>query len=238
MQDQTTIDSSSSLDQNVSALKSDLIELKELVNKIQIQQLSKDLQLPIEVIENSGEIKPIRRINCGKGSIAILESEIRTAQEKTQTAADAARYLKISFITYKKYCKLYGIWKTNASYKKEGVFVNPEKGKYPLSRILAGEFPEYPIYRLKDKLIHSGIKKAECEVCGFNERRITDKKLPLILNFEDGNQKNHKLENIKLLCYNHTFICGTGYIRRGHKYHVLDDPDRAQGSDEYIPNRF
>lgn len=225
-------------EQNVAALKTELIELKEEFQKLKIQQLSKELQLSEEVIENSEITSPTRRMKRGRGSIQLLESEIRQAQEKTITATDAARYLRINYYTYRKYAKLYGLWKTNIHYKREGRILDPEKGKYPLSRLLLGEFPNYPVYRLKDKLIQGGVKKPECEICGFSERRVTDNKIPLILNFEDGNPKNHKLENIKLLCYNHTFICGKGYIRKGKKYHVLDDPDRVQGADEYIPNRF
>jgi hypothetical protein len=225
-------------EQNVAALKSELTSLKEEVQKLKIQQLSKDLQLPEEIILNSGEVKPVRRTKKGNGSIPLLESEIKEAQDKTITAADAARYLKVSYKTFRKYCILYGIWKTNAHYKREGTILSAEKGKYPVSKIIQGEFPDYPIYRLKDKLIQGGIKKAECEQCGFKERRITDGKMPLILNFEDGNIKNHKLENIKVLCYNCSFISGKGYIRRGKKYHILDDPDRVQGADYYIPKRF
>lgn len=226
------------VEQNVAALKSELTELKELVNKLQTKQLSDQLQIPENLIEESGEIKPVKRTKRGKGSIPILESEIREAQEKTQTASDAARYLRINYYTYRKYSKLYGVWKTNVHYKKEGRILDPEKGKYPLSKLILGEFPDYPIYRLKDKLIQGGIKKPECEQCGWSERRITDGKLPLLLNFEDGNQRNHKLENLRILCYNCSFCSGKGYIRRGHKYHVLDDPDRVQDANEYIPNRF
>jgi ribosomal protein L29 len=225
-------------EQNIAALKTQLTELKEELQKLKIQQLSKELQLPVEVIENSKEIEPVRRTKRGSAAIPLLESEIRDAQEKTITAADAARYLRVNYYTYRKYARLYGIFKTNVHYKKEGRIMNPEKGKYPISRLLAGEFPNYPVYRLKDKLIQSGIKKPECEQCGFHERRITDGKMPLILNFEDENPKNHKLENIRLLCYNCSFICGKGYIRRGTKYHVLHDPDRVQGADVYIPKRF
>lgn len=225
-------------EKNICALKNELQELKDLVRTIQTQQLSKELQLPIDVIENSSEIKPNRRTKRGRGNSPLLESELREAQEKTITAADAARYLRVAFSTYKSYCKLYGIWKTNIHYKKEGRIFDAEKGKYPVSRLLEGEFPDYPIYRLKDKLIQAGIKRPECEQCGFNERRITDGKMPLILNFEDGDFKNHRLENLKLLCYNCTFCSGKGWIRRGKKYHVLDDPDRAQGANEHIPKRF
>lgn len=225
-------------EQNVAALKTELINLKEEIQKIKLQHLSEELQLPSEVLIHTGEIKPVKRMKKGRGSIPLLESEIRDAQNKTTSAADAARYLKVNYTTFKKYSKLYGIWKTSEIYKKEGTITNPEKGKYPVSKLIQGEFPNYPIYRLKDKLIQSGIKKPECEQCGFNERRITDGKMPLLLNFEDGNEKNHKLDNLKLLCYNCSFICGKGYIRRGKKYHVLDDPDRVQGADEYIPKRF
>lgn len=225
-------------EQNVAALKTELINLKEEIQKIKLQQLSKELQLPEEVILNSGELKPVGRIKKGRGSVPLLESEIREAQNKTITAADAARYLKVCYKTFKKYATLYGVWKTNIHYRREGTILSAEKGKYPVSRLIQGEFPNYPIYRLKDKLIQGGVKKPECEQCGFKERRITDDKMPLILNFEDGNSKNHKLENIKLLCYNCSFLSGKGYIRRGTKYHVLDDPDRVQGADYYIPNRF
>lgn len=225
-------------EQNIVALKKDLIDLKEELQKLKLQKLSQELQLPEEVIINSGEITPVCRTKKGRGSTPLLESEIREAQEKTITAADAARYLKVSFKTLKKYAQLYDIWKTNVHYKREGTILSAEKGKYPLSRLINGEFPDYPIYRLKDKLIQGGVKNPECEQCGFKERRITDGKMPLILNFEDGNIKNHKLENLKLLCYNCSFISGKGYIRRGTKYHVLDDPDRVQGANEYIPKRF
>ena len=85
------------------------------------------------------------------------------------------------------------------------VLVDPNKGKYPIQDVLDGKYPNFPVHRLKDKLIRSNIKKAECEQCGFHERRITDGKLPLLLNFEDGNKHNHALVNLKLLCYNCTF---------------------------------
>jgi hypothetical protein len=225
-------------EQNIASLKSQLMELKEELQKIKVQKLSEELQLSADIILNSDEIKPIHRTKRGCGFTPLLESEIREAQEKTITASGAARYLRVNYYTYKKYAQLFGIWKTNVHYKKEGRIIDPEKGKYPISKLLTGEFPNYPVYRLKDKLIQSGIKKPECEQCGFKERRITDGKIPLILNFEDENPKNHKLENIRLLCYNCSFICGKGYIRKGHKYHVLHDPDRVQGADEYIPKRF
>jgi hypothetical protein len=120
----------------------------------------------------------------------------------------------------------------NRGIKKD---VNPEFGKYPISEILEGKHPDYPVYRLKDKLIRSKKKEARCEMCNYHERRIVDGKIPLLLNFEDGNPKNHKLENIKLLCYNCTFVAGKGFIKRGNKQF---DPDVMQGSKDLFVARF
>jgi hypothetical protein len=229
---------SSPTEKNISFLKNEVQDLREMMRVIQTQQLAKELQLPIDVIESSGEIKPVRRTKRGMGFIPLLESEIKEAQEKTHTASEAAIYLRVNYYTYRKYAQLFGIWKTNEHYKKEGIVFDAEKGCYPLSRLLLGELTEYPVYRLKDKLIQGGVKKPECEQCGYKERRITDGKMPLIINFEDSDMKNRKIENIKLLCYNCSFCSGKGYIRRGKKYHILDDPDRVQGANEYIPKRF
>lgn len=226
-------------EKNISSLKKELLELKELVKNLQIKQLSKDLQLSEDVIANSSDIQKVRGTKNGRGFIPLLESQIREAQEHAVTAGGAAKYLKVNYVTYKKYAKLYGLWKTNMYYKAKHI-INPEKGKYPLSKLLNCEFPDYPVFKLKDKLINSGMKKAHCEQCGYKERRITDNKLPLLLYFKDGNPRNHKIENLKLLCYNCTFCAGAGkgYIRKGKRYQVMDDPDRVQGSNTYIPNRF
>jgi hypothetical protein len=137
------------VEQNVAALKSEVTELKEILKNLQEQKLAQELQLPIELIQNSEEVKSVKRTKRGLGAIPLLESEIREAQDKTQTAADAARYLRVNYYTYRKYAKLYGVWKTNVHYKKEGIILDPEKGKYPLSKLISGEFPEYPIYQRK-----------------------------------------------------------------------------------------
>ena len=115
--------------------------------------------------------------------------------------------------------------------------VNPYKGKYPITKILNNECPNFPVHRLKDKLIRSGIKKNECEQCGYKERRITDGKIPLLLNFEDNNKNNHKLENMRILCYNCTFVAGRGYIKRG-TVHFNMDPDVMQGAKFPLKARF
>jgi hypothetical protein len=43
-------------------------------------------------------------------------------------------------------------------------------------------------------------------MCGFSERRVTDYKVPLLMNFKDGSKCNYLLDNLELLCYNCYFL--------------------------------
>lgn len=170
----------------------------------------------------------------------LTASEVIEALEKSPSAIYAAKRLGVSYQTFKKYSKMYGVHKTPGwPITKKTVLargpINPNKGKYPIQDVLDGKYPDFPIHRLKDKLIRSGIKKCECEQCGYHERRLTDGKMPLLLNFEDGNKKNHKLENVRLLCYNCTFTSGKGYISRGPK---IFDPDILQDGKKILKQRF
>jgi len=226
------------LEAEVAYLKGELMEMQQMLYDIRKNQLSEKLQLSPDIIENVLDKPNIRRVHRGRIGFHLLQKEIEEAQARCDSAMSQARYLRVSYSTYKKYTKIYGIHKTRRDYKRSGRFYNPDKGKYPISRILNGDFPDFPVFRIKDKLINSGIKKAECEQCGYKERRITDNKIPLLLVFQDGNEKNHKLDNLKILCYNCTFCNGGTRITKGRKYNLLDDPDRAQGCFRKRPNRF
>jgi hypothetical protein len=141
----------------------------------------------------------------------------------------AARYLGVNYFTYRKYAKMYGLWNPKPNIRGQRNIFDPERGKYPLSEILQGMHPEYHVFRIKDKLIRSGVKEPKCELCGYSEKRVIDGKIPLVLNFMDGDEKNHKLDNMKLYCYNCTFTSGKGYIRKGvHHF----DPDWLQDGDK------
>jgi hypothetical protein len=226
-------------DKVISTLAKDLEELKRKVQNIQNDKVVENLQLPVEVLASVGIVQESRRLKKGRGSRPMLESEIKEAQEHATTAIGAARYLGISYRSYKKWATRFGMFKINPWGKGDKKkYWEPNKGKYPLNQLLEGKFPNYPIFRLKDLLIRSGTKKPVCEMCGFDGRRVTDNKMPLILNFEDGNEHNHKTENLKLYCYNCTFCYGRGYIRqRKVKFH-FGDPDRMQGAQIVVPARF
>jgi hypothetical protein len=224
---------------DINNLGADIAEevQKELVAEVEALKQN-DIQVPY-LERKSDDILFKKRGLVGLAAKPLLESEILEVQKVTTSARQAAKRLGVSYPTYKKYCKLYNIFKKlDLKAKRPYVQpVNPFKGKYPLPKLLAGEYPDFPIHRLKDKLIRSGTKKAECEQCGFSERRITDGKIPLLLNFEDNDKRNHKLENLKILCFNCTFVSGRGYIKRG-TIHFNMDPDIIQGAKYPIKTRF
>ena len=139
------------------------------------------------------------------------------AMNKTKSVKAAARYLNCSYQHLKKYMKLYNDEETgqtlfdkhkNQSGKGIPKFLS-SKGKEPaLLDIIEGrvDVSSFSPEKIKYRLIAEGYLEEECSKCGFKERRVTDYKVPLILNFKDKNKKNYNKENIHFLCYNCYFL--------------------------------
>jgi hypothetical protein len=144
----------------------------------------------------------------GLGATPILESQIKAAQSKSRSAFEAARTLGISYNTYKKYAKLYGIFEDLKN--PYGIGIERAKRiknkKYHIDDLIAGKHLKYPLFKFKNKLFDSGYLPKVCSSCGFSEERVTDSKMPLLIDFLDGNLNNRKLENIRALCYNCFFL--------------------------------
>jgi hypothetical protein len=203
-------------------------ELANEIKDIKTKQILEETQLDRSVLDENGLLPPpVRKTKRGRGYRPILQSEIEEAQAKAETAMGAARLLGISYPLFRKYAKRYGIHRINRSAARKPCYHSPEKGKYPLSEILDNKHPNLGDYILKDKLIRYNVLKPKCNLCGFEERRLVDNKMPLLLDHKDGDRENCRLENLQLLCLNCTFTCGRGFIRTGKK---LFDPDWFQGS--------
>lgn len=145
----------------------------------------------------------------GRPKRMLLESEILAAQSISKTEAEASRKLGVSFMTYRKYAKMYGLYGRVANAAGKGIgkpIKNEDSGKYPLSKILEGKYPDYSTNRLKVRMIRGNRIEEKCNRCNFCERRISDSVIPLLLNYIDGNSKNKKRENLELLCYNCYFL--------------------------------
>jgi hypothetical protein len=146
------------------------------------------------------------------------KAEIENANDLTKSCRQAAEYLGCSYNTYKKYAKMYGLFEEQKNQAGKGI-PNPHnlhEGKDALDDIVDGEKPGYDSVKLKKRLLRSGYKKEECEICGFDERRVTDKKVPLVLMHENGDRRDHRWENLKIVCPNCAFLhFGEVPLRKG-----------------------
>jgi len=146
----------------------------------------------------------------------ISKEMIQRAMKHTKSNMSAARYLGCSYPHYKQYAKLYKneegktLFEAHLNRQGRGISKHLYKKKdlTPIMDILEGrvDIANYSPKDIKNRLIHESLVAEECNSCGFNERRVVDYKVPLILNFSDGNAKNWKLENLEMLCYNCYFL--------------------------------
>lgn len=151
-----------------------------------------------------GGANPERGI--GPSARPLLKYEIETAQSFTKSNAEAARYLRVNYQTYRKYAKLYDLFESHMNRTGLGVSRKKRKGMYGLDEILNGKHPNYDRTKLKERLIQAGYLAEECARCEFKEKRILDGRCPLLLQYKDGNHKNVVRDNLELRCYNCTYL--------------------------------
>ena len=144
---------------------------------------------------------------------------IVAAMNKTKSNKAAARYLNVSYIHFKKWAKLYNDIQTgevlfdkhkNQSGKGIPKFLsngNPRKD-FALLDLIEGRIDpsSFNPNKIKYRLLQEGYMKEECYSCGFHEHRVLDYKMPLVMNFKDGNKQHYRLENLEMLCYNCYFL--------------------------------
>ena len=167
----------------------------------------------------------------------LSKAQIVAAQAKTLSNMSAARYLHVSYQHYKRYAKLYKLFAGHKNQSGKGIpkFLNNGK-KFPAmieiieGRIAASSFDPN---KLKYSLIEQGYLLEECAVCKFNERRVLDYKMPLLLHFKDKNSNNYSLDNVQLLCYNHYFL-QVGDIFNKQDVKQLESQQEHYGTSETI----
>ena len=120
---------------------------------------------------------------------------IERAMKHTKSNMSAARFLGCSYPHYKQYAKLYKneegqtLFEAHLNRQGRGISKHLYKKKdlTPIMDILEGrvDIANYSPKDIKERLIHESLIAEECNSCGFNERRVVDYKVPLILNFID-----------------------------------------------------
>lgn len=199
----------------------------------------------------------------------LTKEDILRAQKMTRSNMAAARYLHVSYNHYKKYAKMYKdsngntLLEVHMNQEGKGIpkFLTNGGKEPPLLDLIEGRIPveHFDASKIKQRLIFEGMIEEICANCGFSERRVTDTKVPVILNFKDGNKKNYHLDNLEFLCYNCSFLYAASpieekqaeqmedYVRRDEKefdweldnHHIehlkeLGLYDEEKPGDEYI----
>jgi hypothetical protein len=129
----------------------------------------------------------------------------------------AARKLCMSYGTFKKYAKMYVDMNTgknllekfkNQSGKGMRKNMDKQRAHHAPERLFVYGQKATPerIAKLKEIIIENRHIKLMCNKCGYHERRLTDMKPPLLLNFINKTKSDWRLENLELVCYNCYFL--------------------------------
>jgi transposase len=156
----------------------------------------------------------------------LTKQQVLAAMAKTKSNRAASRYLNVSYQHYKKWAKFYKDLDTSKSLFElhinqcgKGIpkFLNNGKKMPALLDIIEGRVDpsSFNPEKIKYRLVEEGYLEEKCYQCGFNERRVFDYKMPLIMNFKDKNKKNYRKENTEFLCYNCYFLFFTDIFSEG-----------------------
>jgi hypothetical protein len=189
----------------------------------------------------------------------LLESQIRYAMDNTTSNAEAAKWLHVSFATWKKYAKmyidsatgltLYELHKQNGFAKRLVLPQTRYRRKAsapwafqptPIDEIFANKHPKYDRNRFKERLVKEGWKQERCDCCGFQEHRDYDYEVPLKMHWIDGDRSNYALENVQFLCFNCYFLNVGNPWGREKNFHIDEttgEPVPVRGDRKSLKNQ-
>ena len=177
-----------------------------------------------------------KKIGPNKNSrfIAISKADIEYAQSQTKSNMEAARFLGVGYMRYRRYAKIYNLFDKHLNQTGIGTAKGyaARASTIKLRDVFANKYPGYNLIRLKHRMIARNLLLEECAFCGFKEKRVTDSKTPLLLTFKNG-KKDFTQDNLHLLCYNCLFLT-TGaptVANRGYIEKSFNEPDK-------IPKRW
>jgi hypothetical protein len=175
------------------------------------------------------------------------KEDILRAMRFTKSNRAAAKYLGCSYQHYKPYAKLFRVddndhnsptlFDTHKNQCGRGIpkFL-PNKRREPNVKNIIETGTGWESFtpdKIKARLIAESYLKDECCHCGFAERRVTDYRIPLLLNFKDGNKNNYLLDNLELLCYNDYFLLVADPLTPDQVRHIQDNTEVKAVSHEW-----
>ena len=107
----------------------------------------------------------------------ITRKMIEDSIEATKSNAEASRWLGVSYNTYKKWAKYYGLFENNLNQSGKGIRKRATRYKVSLESILDGEHPDYSNKIFKKRLVNEGLLQEECSLCRWGESRLIDNKI-------------------------------------------------------------
>mgnify|MGYP005821262045 CR=1 FL=1 len=137
--------------------------------------------------------------------VVVTKNMILESQKHTNSNMSAARWMGISYNTYRKWAKYYGVFEQHLNPKGFGVRKGWATYKVPIYDVIMGKRKppkEWSHKVLKKRLIEEGYMQDECAVCGYNEVNLKTDRVCLGVDFIDGDHKNFLLENLRFLCAN------------------------------------
>ena len=137
----------------------------------------------------------------------IPKTRIEWAIRSTLSIRAAAIHLGVAYNTFKKYAIMYDLFEQNKNQQGKGVTNKGNTGwGVKIQDLFDGKHPNYPHWKLQERVVRDGYLKQECSNCGYDDYRPSDMRGPYIINFLDGDSTNHDLDNLHLLCYCCFFI--------------------------------
>lgn len=174
---------------------------------------------------------------AGRPTKILTKEDIIRAQNVTRSNMSAARYLHVSYNHYKKYAKMYknddgiSLLEIHKNQSGEGIpkYSSANEKEIPLDDLLEGRVPmeHFDPRKVKARLVSEAKMVEVCSNCKFSERRVTDLKVPVILNFKDGNKKNWQKDNLEFLCYNCSFLYAASPISNSEA-EAMEDYSRTE----------
>lgn len=145
----------------------------------------------------------------------LTKEQILNALNATLSIKSASRYLGVSYPHLRNWMKFYDGKDGSTMIEDYGNRGGKGMPRYltmnkepKLLDLLNGriDIKQFSTKRIKYRLIEEGYLEEKCNCCAYSERRMSDYKTPLLINFKDKNKNHWRLENLELLCYNCFFI--------------------------------